>query len=72
LRFETERASNAVESDLQRNVQLLKERSWFDIPIIYTAGRRAILAFEKGPPGERAFTDAFEKWSSENVAGQPR
>jgi len=54
---------SAVESDLQRNVQLLKERTWFDIPIVYTDGRRAILAVEKGPPGETAFADAFNAWT---------
>jgi hypothetical protein len=50
------------EGDVQRNIQLLKERSWFDIPILYTNGRRAILAVEKGTPGERAFADVFASW----------
>jgi hypothetical protein len=54
---------SAVDSDLQRNVQLLKERAWFDIPIVYADNRRAILAVEKGPAGERAFADAFASWS---------
>jgi hypothetical protein len=53
---------SAVESDLQRNLQLLKERSWFDIPIVYANNRRAILAIEKGTPGERAFAEAFAAW----------
>jgi hypothetical protein len=54
---------SSVESDLQRNVQLLKERAWFDIPIVYNDNRRAILAVEKGPPGETAFADAFAAWA---------
>jgi hypothetical protein len=53
---------SAVEGDMQRNLQLLKERSWFDIPIVYNNGRRAILAIEKGTPGERAFEDVFKAW----------
>ena len=53
---------SAVESDMQRNLQLLKERAWFDIPIVYNNGRRAILAIEKGTPGERAFEDVFKAW----------
>jgi hypothetical protein len=53
---------SAVESDMQRNVALLKDRQWFDIPIVYTTGGRAILAMEKGPPGDRAFADAFAAW----------
>jgi hypothetical protein len=53
---------SAVDADMQRNIQLLKERPWFDIPVVYTNGGRAILALEKGPPGDRAFADAFAAW----------
>ncbi|MGB6443946.1 MAG: hypothetical protein WBF47_01890, partial [Xanthobacteraceae bacterium] len=55
---------SAVDADLQRNVQLLKSRPWFDIPIVYNNGGRAILALEKGPPGDRAFADAFAAWGN--------
>ncbi len=48
-----------VDADRARNLQLLKERSWFDVPLVYVNQRRAIIAIEKGPPGERAFNDAF-------------
>ncbi len=54
---------SAVDADVQRNVQLLKDRPWFDIPIVYNNGGRAILAMEKGPPGDRAFADAFAAWA---------
>jgi hypothetical protein len=50
------------DADVQRNVQLLKERSWFDIPIVYADGKRALIAIEKGVPGERAFGEAFAAW----------
>lgn len=53
---------SAVDVDLQRNIQLLKERDWFDIPLVYTSGKRAILAMEKGTPGTRAFEEAFRAW----------
>jgi hypothetical protein len=53
---------SSLETDMQRNVQLLKERGWFDIPIIYNNNRRAILAMEKGTPGEQAFGQAFAAW----------
>jgi hypothetical protein len=49
-------------ADVQRNAQLLKERSWFDIPVLYGDGKRAFLAIDKGPPGERAFSQAFAAW----------
>lgn len=53
---------SAVEAEAKRNIELLKERSWFDIPIVYNNGRRAILAIEKGTPGERVFNEAFAAW----------
>jgi hypothetical protein len=51
-----------LEADKERNLQLLKERGWFDIPVVYNNNRRAILAMEKGTPGERAFAEAFKAW----------
>jgi hypothetical protein len=55
---------SADNTDVKRNIQLLKKSPWFDIPIVYTNGSRAILAMEKGPPGERAFAEAFAAWES--------
>ena len=53
---------NNVDSDKARNIQLLKERPWFDIPLVYANQRRAIITIEKGSPGERAFNEAFTAW----------
>jgi len=56
---------SAVDADRQRNLALLKDQEWFDIPIVYTNNGRAILAVEKGPPGDRAFADAFAAWAKQ-------
>jgi hypothetical protein len=53
--------SNAP-ANRERNIQLLKDRPWIDIPIVYTNNRRAILALEKGATGEQAFQQAFAAW----------
>jgi hypothetical protein len=53
---------SSTEIDMQRNVELLRERSWFDIPIVYGDGARAIVALEKGASGEQAFENAFMRW----------
>jgi hypothetical protein len=53
---------SSVEADRARNIQLLKEGAWFDIPVIYNDGRRTIIALEKGTPGDRVFARAFEAW----------
>jgi len=53
---------SAADVDMRRNLEMLKERPWFGIPIVYNNGRRAMLAIEKGSPGERAFQEAFAAW----------
>ena len=54
---------SGAESDVQqRNMELLKERAWFGIPIVYNNGRRAVVAIEKGTPGKQAFKEAFVAW----------
>lgn len=53
---------SASEVDVARNIQLLKERDWFDLPVVYNSGKRAILAVEKGAPGVRVFEEAFRAW----------
>jgi hypothetical protein len=50
------------EDDRGRNLQLLKERSWFDIPMVYANQRRGILAVEKGHRGEQTFREAMAQW----------
>jgi hypothetical protein len=52
-----------VDADQERNIQLLKERAWLDIPLVYGNNLRAILAIDKGAPGERAFAEGFKAWS---------
>ena len=53
---------SSADVDLTRNIDLLKTRPWFDIPIVYNNNKRAILALEKGTPGERVFEEAFRTW----------
>jgi hypothetical protein len=55
-------ALSANPEDEQTNRRLLSERTWIDVPILYENGRRAILSLQKGGPGERAVTQAFEAW----------
>jgi hypothetical protein len=59
----------AEDAGMTRNVQLLKERSWFDIPLVYSDGQRAIIAIGKGGPGARVFAEAFAAWDREDHAG---
>jgi hypothetical protein len=54
---------SGVDVDKKRNLQLLRDLTWFDIAVVYNGNRRAILAMEKGTPGERAFAEAFKFWN---------
>jgi hypothetical protein len=53
---------SGADADAQRDTQLLKDRPWFDIGIVYASGNYAILALEKGEAGNRAFAQAFAAW----------
>ncbi|WP_342151570.1 histidine kinase [Methylorubrum sp. SB2] len=53
---------SSLKSDVDRNTDLLLHRNWFDLPISYASGTRAILTFEKGNSGTRAMQAAFDAW----------
>jgi hypothetical protein len=57
-------ALSSAESDLNQNLQLMRERQWIDLPIVYHTNQRAILTFKKGTPGDRVFQRAFAAWST--------
>jgi hypothetical protein len=57
-------ALSAAEDDVARNLRLLRERPWIDLPVVYETGQRAILTFEKGPKGTEVFENAFAAWST--------
>lgn len=46
------------------NTELMKTRSWIDIPIVYRNNRRALLTFEKGATGTEAFDKALAEWAA--------
>lgn len=45
-----------------RNVELLRTRGWFDIPLRLTDGRIAKITIEKGSAGDRLFDQVFNAW----------
>lgn len=51
------------EEYVARNIQLLREGSWFDIPILFSDQTRALLSFEKGIPGDRVFETVLSSWT---------
>ncbi len=56
-------ALNGEQAFAARNLELIRTRGWFDFPLRLVDGRIAKITIEKGPPGDRAFEQAFEAWS---------
>lgn len=53
---------SSLASDLERNNQLILRKGWFDVPVRFANGRRAILSFEKGASGDQVINEAFRVW----------
>ena len=53
--------------EVTRNITLLREGDWFDIPILFTDGTRALLTFEKGIPGDLVFENVLAAWPRREV-----
>jgi hypothetical protein len=49
-------------TEVQRNLQLLKDRPWLGIQVVYNNGSHALLFIEKGSAGEWSFREAFTAW----------
>lgn len=49
----------------KRNLDLLRTRGWFDLPILMTNGRVAKLTLEKGASGARVIDDAIAAWDQQ-------
>lgn len=55
-------ALSSIASEMERNMGLLRERGWIDIPMLYNNGKRGILTLEKGPTGTKAVEQAVQAW----------
>ncbi|HXW70409.1 MAG TPA: hypothetical protein VEK34_03040 [Methylocella sp.] len=47
------------------NLELMRSREWFDIPLVLADGHIAKLTFEKGPSGRNALDDAMASWKAQ-------
>lgn len=53
---------SAIDADRGRNLTALKTQPWIDVAFVYENGRRSVIAFEKGPNGEKVLSEAFAAW----------
>ena len=56
-------ALNDLKEAVDTNLQLLRERSWIDIPVVYANGRRALITLEKGTTGSEVFAKVLDIWA---------
>lgn len=59
-------ALSSTAEDVTKNLDLLGSRTWFDLPVRYKNGRRAIITLEKGREGDVVFSQALEAWNRAN------
>ncbi|RFZ87006.1 hypothetical protein D0Y60_13515 [Shinella sp. WSJ-2] len=57
-------ALNDFPEAIAKNTELLRTRSWIDIPITYRNGRRALITLDKGTAGAEAFDKVMKAWST--------
>jgi hypothetical protein len=55
-------ALNDYAEAVATNTELMRSRSWIDIPVIYDNGRRALITLDKGSAGAEVFTRALADW----------
>ena len=55
-------ALSNVPVEVERNVDLILNRSWIDVPVRFASGKRGIITFEKGVSGGQTLADAFGRW----------
>jgi hypothetical protein len=53
----------------ERNLELLRSRQWFDIPMLLANGKASKITFEKGASGDKIFTDVLDSWKNAQNGG---
>lgn len=57
-------ALSASPDDAATNTQLLEDRRWLDLAVVYGTGRNAILTLEKDEDAQELFQEVFASWGS--------
>ncbi|MGX1786209.1 histidine kinase [Bosea sp. NPDC055332] len=55
-------ALSNVPVEAGRNLDLLRNRNWIDLPVRFASGRRGIITFEKGGAGNQTIAEALSRW----------
>ncbi|WP_127143141.1 hypothetical protein [Pelagibacterium montanilacus] len=63
--------SGASDQDVANNRQLLRERAWMDLAMVYGTGRRAIITLEKSDEGAAIFDSVMDAWAELDAEAAP-
>jgi hypothetical protein len=55
-------ALSASAPDVANNVNMLMQRKWMDLALIYATGKRAIITLEKDTEAQSLFTEVVQAW----------
>ncbi len=55
-------ALSASAGDVANNVNMLMQRKWMDLALIYATGKRAIITLEKDADAQALFTEVVQAW----------
>ena len=60
-------ALNDFPEAIAKNTELLRTRSWIDIPVTYRNGRRALITLDKGANGTEVFDTVMKAWAAQGA-----
>jgi hypothetical protein len=64
-------ALSGAAQDVVTNLDLLANRKWMDLAMIYATGRRAIITLEKDQAAEEIFAGVLAEWQAIDAANAP-
>jgi hypothetical protein len=53
---------NNFDADKRRNVELLQQRPWVDVPVFFGDAKRGLVSFDEGAEGKRILAEALAAW----------
>ena len=54
---------SATPADAETNTNLLENRRWMDLAVVYGTGRNAIITLEKDEEAQALFENVFATWA---------
>ena len=60
-------ALSAADADVRTNLDLLQNRKWMDLAMIYSSGRRAIITLEKDESAQTMFDEVMAIWANSDA-----